>query len=326
MQAHRLHKRISKIHMTCVFPACISTQPGFNEPAMGSARKAKVAESGDVHILGPGTSFRAVLGALEDVPTWFGDSPRSQELARHNIAHVGVMDARSPFNIVRHDQSGTFLIACVEGAGKVLSDGDWRTITVGHACLLPPFVMNSFHCEPGKPWKFAWVRYTESRERNPIVAANSPVFGKYAGEPLRHAIEGLHSEADSEAIPATMNLWSELIQGYVMRFAQPHRQDRRLWKLWKTVGTAPGRKWSLIELADAVSVSPEHLRRICAKEIGRSPMQQVTFIRMQHAARLLATTDEKIETVCRAVGYSNPHTFSNTFLKWMGRRPSEHRG
>ncbi len=283
-------------------------------------------EIGDIHILGAGTSFRAVLGALENPPAWFGDSPRSMELARHDIAHVGVMDARKPFNIVRYDQSGTFLIACIGGAGKVLSDGGWRTVAAGHACLLPPFVMNSIHCETGKPWKFAWVRYAESRERNPVVSADSPVFGKYHGEPLQRAIEGLHAEASSEAGPATMNLWTDLIQGYVMRFAQPHHSDRRLWKLWKTVESAPARKWSLAELSAAVFVSPEHLRRICSKELGRSPMQQVTFIRMQHAARMLATTDEKIETVCRAVGYSNPHTFSNTFLKWMGRRPSQHRG
>jgi transcriptional regulator GlxA family with amidase domain len=170
------------------------------------------------------------------------------------------------------------------------------------------------------------VRYAESKERNPVVSANSPVFGKYGGEALQHAIGGLHAEASSEASPAAMNLWTELIQGCVTRFSQPHRQDRRLWKLWKTVEGAPGRNWSLAELAHAVSVSKEHLRRICTRELGRSPMQQVTFIRMQHAARMLATTDEKIETVCRAVGYSNPHTFSNTFLKWMGRRPSQHRG
>ena len=293
---------------------------------MGAADPTNGAGKGDIHLLGARTAFRAVIGALEDPPAWFGDSPASSELARHRIAHVGVMDARQPFNIVRYDQSGTFLIACTEGEGKVLSDGGWRTVTVGHACLLPPFVMNSFHCVPGKRWKFAWVRYAESKERNPVVSANSPVFGKYAGEPLQRAIEGLHAEASSDATPAAMNLWAELIQGYVMRFAQPHRQDRRLWKLWKTVEGAPGRRWSLAELADAVSVSQEHLRRICAKELGRSPMQQVTFIRMQHAARMLATTDEKIETVCRAIGYSNPNTFSNTFLKWIGRRPSKHRG
>ncbi len=292
---------------------------------MGAARKAKDQQAKDVHILGSGTTHSAVLGAEMPPPSWLHASPLCEELSHHQIAHVGIMKAEEPFRIVRHNQSGTFLIACLRGEGRVLSDGGWRTITAGHACLMPPFVMNAFHCEPGKPWEFAWVRYLESRETNPVVSAHSPVFGAYAGEPLRNCIEGLRAEAQSESAPATMGLWAEMIHGYVMRFAQPHRRDPRLWKLWKAVDGDPARKWSLYELADAASVSREHLRRICAKELGRSPMQQVTFIRMQKAAHLLATTDEKIDTICRAVGYGNPYTFSNTFLKWIGRRPSKHR-
>jgi AraC-like DNA-binding protein len=292
---------------------------------MATTLKRKGRQSEDVHVLGASTTWEAVLGAEKTAPDWLGGSPVSRELARHSIAHAGIMKARAPFRIVRHDQSGTFLMACLRGEGEVLSDGGWRVIRAGQACLMPPWVMNSFHCKPGGTWEFAWVRYLESRETNPVVSAHSPVFGKYDGEPLRHGISGLRAEALDTAAPAAMGLWSELINGYVTRFAQPHRRDSRLWKLWKAVDDAPARSWSLNELAEVVAMSSEHLRRICAKELGRSPMQQVTFIRMQKASHLLATSEEKIETVCRAVGYSSVQTFSTTFLKWMGRRPSEHR-
>ena len=293
--------------------------------AMGAVEKRKARQTEDVHVLGADTIWEAVLGAERVAPAWLGGSPLSRELARHQIAHAGIMKAREPFRIVRHDQSGTFLMVCLSGEGDVLSDGGWRTIRAGYACLMPPWVMNAFHCKPGGTWEFVWVRYLESRETNPVVSAHSPVFGIYDGEPLRHSIGGLRAEAIAGAAPASMSLWSDLIHGYVMRFAQPHRHDSRLWKLWKAVDEAPARDWSLQELASEVSVCREHLRRICAKELGRSPMQQVTFIRMNKAAHMLATSDEKIETVCRAVGYSSVQTFSNTFLKWMGRRPSGYR-
>jgi hypothetical protein len=87
-----------------------------------------------------------------------------------------------------------------------------------------------------------------------------------------------------------------------------------------------GRDWTLSELAHAVHVSPEHLRRLCRKALGRSPMQHVIWLRMRKAAELLATTDAKIDAVSKAVGYENPFVFSNTFKKWIGWRPSEHRG
>jgi len=52
-------------------------------------------------------------------------------------------------------------------------------------------------------------------------------------------------------------------------------------------------------------------------------MQHLTFLRMKQARHLLSTTDEKVEVIARAVGYESPFTFSNTFKKWVGWRPSE---
>jgi transcriptional regulator GlxA family with amidase domain len=120
--------------------------------------------------------------------------------------------------------------------------------------------------------------------------------------------------------------WAELIHGAVLRFVTPWRQDDRLWKLWEEVAAHVGAEWSLERMAKAVHVSPEHLRRLCRVALGRSPMQHVIWLRMQRAARLLATTDMKIEAVSHDVGYQNPFVFSNTFKKWIGWRPSEHRG
>jgi AraC-like DNA-binding protein len=54
-------------------------------------------------------------------------------------------------------------------------------------------------------------------------------------------------------------------------------------------------------------------------------MQQLTVLRMQHAAHLLATTEEKIEAIAREVGYQNPFAFSNTFKRMTGLRPSDFR-
>ena len=54
-------------------------------------------------------------------------------------------------------------------------------------------------------------------------------------------------------------------------------------------------------------------------------MQQLLYRRMQHAAKLLATTGDKIETISTAVGYENPFVFSNTFKKWVGWRPRDYR-
>ena len=119
--------------------------------------------------------------------------------------------------------------------------------------------------------------------------------------------------------------WVELIHGYVRRFAMPLHADDRVWKAWARVEENLGQDWSLDAIASVANMSGENFRKLCLKALGRSPMKHLTYLRMRKAAELLTTTDDKVETVARELGYENPFAFSNTFLKWIGVRPSEHR-
>ncbi len=235
------------------------------------------------------------------------------------------MDARHPYEILRLDQSGTFMLACLEGEGVVMVDGSWKTIRAGQACLLPPFVMNTLKCVKGKPWRFAWVRYHESRDTKPVVSSVSPVIGAFEGNGLDAAISGLYNESSGENNPSALLQWSALVHHYVLRFAEPSHLDERLWKLWNAVERNPSRDWTLNALAETACLSTEHLRRLCLAEIGRSPMRHLTFIRLQLSLLLLSGTGDKIDTIARSVGFSGIHAFTNAFRARFGRPPSDFR-
>ncbi|MDA0347671.1 MAG: AraC family transcriptional regulator [Verrucomicrobia bacterium] len=271
------------------------------------------------------SQYQVVRSDDSDKRDWLSDSPICPLLSQHHIAHVGILWARFPFELMRTNQSGSYMMACFAGEGKVLVDGNWKHLRAGEACLLPPFVLNTFKCLEGTPWHFCWVRYLESREIKPIVSENSPVLGSYDHTPMLAAINGLHAESRGLNNPGALNHWIDLIHQYVLRFAQPHDYDDRLWKLWQQVEPRLARKWSLAELSDIAHLSEEHLRRLCRKHYGRSPMQQLTFLRMQRSKTLLSTTNDKIETIARAVGYENPFTFSTLFKRWVGWSPSKFR-
>lgn len=279
----------------------------------------------DIELLGEDTGFRVVRSDDSDQRGWMRHEPVCPLLAHHHICHCGIMEAVPPFEIVRANPSGTFMLACLTGEGVILADGQWKRIRTGQACLLPPFVMNSLKCLPGKPWTFAWVRYRESREARPIVSSLSPVSGPFDGRPLKAAIEGLHAESGTENGGSALHHWSELVHHYVVRFAQPHSTDDRLWRVWQRVETDLSRPWTLDQLAEIGCISGEHLRRLCRKELGRSPMQHLTHLRLQRARHLLSITDDKVEVIANAVGFESAFTFSNTFKKWIGWRPSEFR-
>ncbi len=279
----------------------------------------------DIEIFGAASRFHVVRADDSDSRPWMLEGGLCPLLVQHDIAHVGIMEASRPFKIVRANQGGTFMLACFAGEGLVLSEGRWLRVRAGEACLQPPFVTNVLRIEGPEPWKFAWVRYHEERERVPILSSNSPVSGRFDPEPLRSAIIGLHAESCGTGSPSAMHHWVELIHHYVVSFAQPHMSDSRLWRVWHAVEADLKHGWSLTELASIACVSEEHLRRICKKELGRSPMKHLTYLRFQRAMRLLSDTDDKIEVIAREVGFENPFTFSNTFKQWFGWRPSEHR-
>lgn len=280
----------------------------------------------ETHQLG-GSDYIAVKSSGGDARGWLAAAPECPSMERRHVAHAGVMCAVHPFRVVRLFQSGTFMFACLSGRGEVLVDGRWVSVGQNEACLLPPFTANAIQAiRKGPLWKFCWVRYLESQSKNPLVSSKSPVKGAFDAAPFLHAVEGLHAEA-SKRTPSTAqsHLWIELIHGYVTAFAQPAHGDPRLWRLWQQVEAELGRAWTLPEMAQVASVSEEHLRRLCTKELGRSPGKHITSLRIQRACHLLSTTDEKISAVARAVGYASAFTFATTFRQWTGLQPSAHR-
>lgn len=280
----------------------------------------------ETHQLG-GSTHIAVKASSEETRRWLAAAPECPVMQLKQMAHAGVMQAIHPFHVVRLLQSGTFMFACTSGRGQMMVDGRWVTVGRNEACLLPPFTANAIQAIQGEPvWEFCWVRYVESPDANPLVSAKSPVKGSFAADALFHAVKGLHEEASKPSPSAAqVHLWVDLIHGYVTAFAQPAHGDPRLWRLWQEVEADLAREWSISQMARVAGVSEEHLRRLCTRELGRSPGKHVTSLRIQRACHLLATTDLKISTIAKEVGYDSPFSFSSMFRQWTGLQPSAHR-
>lgn len=264
----------------------------------------------EAHILGDDCHQQIVRA--EDCPA----------LESRLISHVGVGDAAVPYRIVRTSLSGAYLHATLGGEGRMLLDGRWRPHRDGMVTLAPAHVLHAFHAVPHTRWQYCWVRYKPASPRSmqrgmtPLVVHSDP-------RALASAILGLHHEMAHAADIGAASLWVDLIENYVTRFAEPLKKEERLSLLWAEVGRDLGKAWSLEKLAAIAGMSGEHLRRLCQSRLGRSPMQQLTYLRMQHAAHLLATRGLRVEDVAFEVGYNNPFAFSNTFKRMTGFRPSQ---
>ncbi len=245
-------------------------------------------------------------------------------LATRQISHVGVGDAAVPYRIVRTHLSGTYVHASLGGEGRILLDGRWRPHRAGMVSLAPAHVLHAFHAIPSKRWQYCWVRYMPQSPRS-AIGFMAPVMAQFDAEALQHAILGLYKEVQGPADSGSAMLWIDLIEHYINRFAEPLQREDRLRALWEKVSGDLGKPWTVERLARLANISGEHLRRLCQSSLGRSPMQQLTYLRIQHAAHRLATTTAKIEDIALQVGYQNPFAFSNTFKRMTGFRPSHFR-
>lgn len=83
---------------------------------------------------------------------------------------------------------------------------------------------------------------------------------------------------------------------------------------------------SLNEIADAIGVEPERLARGFRRAYGESLGDYLRRVRVNAAARLLATTDEPISAVAGEVGFADQSHLTRWFSRYLETTPGRYRG
>ena len=82
---------------------------------------------------------------------------------------------------------------------------------------------------------------------------------------------------------------------------------------------------SVKHLCQYLNVSTTHFSIMFKKEVGMSFISYLTKVRMDHAAWLLAHTDDKSYLIAEKVGYTEANYFSAVFKKQYGMSPKKYR-
>ena len=252
---------------------------------------------------------------------WIVSAALCPALSAHDITLAGLTEAGPDFRFVRADPSIAQTLACTGGRGWVWIDGGWECCEAGQMYVTPPSAFHAYRADGAVPWKLCWV---QSRE-NWLGISDCPRLLSGETGPLAEAISGLHREVMQPADPSFVPPWAFLVSAYARRLVQSGGGDPRLRRLWESVNADLSAPWTVEELARRVSLSPEHLRRLCQAELGVSPVRHVAALRMRRAAAFLASEAYTVEAVARLVGYDSPYAFSTAFKRRMGVPPSEYR-
>ncbi len=111
-------------------------------------------------------------------------------------------------------------------------------------------------------------------------------------------------------------------QAQMSMFTTSPRPDHVLVKhVLDHVMAHPDGDLSTTSLADVAGVSVRQLNRLFHENVGEPPGLAVRRIRLEIAARLLATTDLPLSQVARRCGFSSGETLRQTFVSRFGVTP-----
>ena len=105
----------------------------------------------------------------------------------------------------------------------------------------------------------------------------------------------------------------------------PQPTDGRLTNIINYLTDQIHQEHLLPQLASKFSMTDKSLYRLFKKDVGMSFIKYYTQLRIFKSLEYLMNSDYNISEIANMVGYSSLPTFSNTFSKVMGKRPSEYR-
>ena len=91
------------------------------------------------------------------------------------------------------------------------------------------------------------------------------------------------------------------------------------------IAADPAGDHRLPQLAQRVSLSERHLRRLFTEQTGTTPARFTERVRVEAARDLLADTATPIDTIAASCGFGSAETMRRAFLRVLGVGPAEYR-
>jgi AraC-like DNA-binding protein len=118
-------------------------------------------------------------------------------------------------------------------------------------------------------------------------------------------------------------LFTIVCQDAVAAGLAPNSIDPRVQKVMRFVRERPAERPGIQTAAAVARVSPTHLRRLFAREIGMSFRSYVLRSRMEQARSMLCESTMTVGEVARALGYVDVALFSRQVRAYFGMSPSD---
>ena len=254
-------------------------------------------------------------------------------------------DVRSPF---------TRLYYVTEGSAQVMTPSGLFTLTPGHLYLIPTFVLHT-DIDPSRFEHFYVHVYEDVSSKRRVFEDFDFPFELEAGpldlDLFRRLCELNPSSELGQLNPSSYHqdstfrknlenitarpLWNDMesrgiVYQLVSRFLKDARPkvstvDDRIHTVLSYIHRNLDKQINTSDLVAIACLSNDHFIRVFKREVGDTPMNYITMMKMQRAQLLLATEKGSIKNVAYGLGYDDHSYFNRVFKSKVGMTPQQYR-
>lgn len=254
----------------------------------------------------------------------FLGSAYAPEITQLDIQVAGVSQLAGHYRVGFSTRETHILTYTTTGWGKLHTPDGVQYVEPNSLIVLPvgqPFLYEI----ASKEWSMAWVILKDTPRWQALQGGAIRVDYCESSQVIYHLLCLLYYEQNPRLRRQPLEQLEHYLSESINKLRESHNQGNRLHALFRNIENQLHKKWSVETMSQQIHYSAPHLHRLCNETFGRSPIQQLIFLRIQRALHLLSNTDWPIAQIAGAVGYSDVFNFSKRFKNSTGQTPTQYR-
>ncbi|WP_422082014.1 AraC family transcriptional regulator [Ulvibacterium sp.] len=229
------------------------------------------------------------------------------------------------------------LIFCIKGFGWVKINGKRSRISKNQYIIIPKLEPHTYEADNLDPWTIYWIHFAGEKAPNFVYPLDYPreidrsvnsAFDSRVNlfEEIYYTLEEGHlaNNLEYSSVLLTSLLGSFKYHSLFRKAKQTHDRSP-ISKAVRYMKDNLERKLSIQELATSCGLSVSHFCLLFKRKTSHTPIEHLTFLRMQKACYLLDFSSLRINEIAHKLGYDDAYYFTRVFKKVMGKSPSMYR-
>ena len=254
------------------------------------------------------------------------------------ITDIGYYPKAEHHHRIREKGVGQYvLIYCVDGSGFYVVDGKRHEVKKNQYFILPIGKPHEYGSTEGHFWTVYWLHFCGKAAHVFAEGAATPqtinvTMQSRISERINifdEILTTLHFGDSIEDLRYASSLLAHFLASmrYLGQFrrakasAEKDIVEQAIHYMRENIEN----RITMAEVLRYVGYSQSHFSTVFKKKTGMSPLSYFNRLKVEHACKLLKTTDLKVNMICYKVGIEDPLYFSRLFSKVMGMSPSEFR-